>query len=305
MKEIYLISLIIIYITNIIKCDDNSQNIGGKVCAVYEGVTECNINGGLNKKKCEDEGCCYTKDKFLIFSYNKKCFKPSCIEGCNKCSNLKSCEECEENYYLTEDTKLCFNSLKENYYIDGKFLKRCHSNCLTCHSSAINNIPNIIYDSITIDMNCITCKNDYYILNGTNNCYDYSFSNEGYYLKDNDKFYPCDPNCSTCSDKKNDESNNCLTCDNSQNLYLVEGLNNCVSGEYSGYYLNYIQKKYIKCYFSCKECNWSYEPKSNKHNCKECIDNYYKLGESNCYNDSNAIDGYYLDKDEEPPIWKE
>ena len=51
MKEIYLISLIIIYITNIIKCDDNSQNIGGKVCAVYEGVTECNIYGVLNKKK--------------------------------------------------------------------------------------------------------------------------------------------------------------------------------------------------------------------------------------------------------------
>ena len=86
-------------------------------------------------------------------------------------------------------------------------------------------------------MNCISCKNNYYKLNGTNNCYDESFKNKGYYLKD-DIYYPCEKNCLTCSDKKNNISNNCLTCDNSQELYLVEGLNNCEKGKYSGYYLD-------------------------------------------------------------------
>lgn len=43
-------------------------------------------------------------------------------------------------------------------------------------------------------MNCITCKDNYYQLNGTNNCYDTSFENEGYYLKDK-IYYPCDESC--------------------------------------------------------------------------------------------------------------
>ena len=43
-------------------------------------------------------------------------------------------------------------------------------------------------------MNCITCKDNYYQLNETNNCYDTSFENEGYYLKDK-IYYPCDESC--------------------------------------------------------------------------------------------------------------
>ena len=300
MKSFFLFLLLIIFIINC-ACE-NTQKIRNKVCN-YNNAINCNYQGGLNKYNCENSGCCYYYSGFF-FWYTEKCYRPSCIYGCKKCNDLYTCEKCEESFYKTEDTNKCHNTIIDNYYLDDKILRKCHENCSKCSSSSVN-IQSEIYDSIQIDMKCDKCKNGYYFLEGTNNCYDYFFSNEGYYLKDNDKFYPCDPNCSTCSDKKNDESNNCLTCDNSQNLYLVEGLNNCVSGEYSGYYLNNIQKKYIKCYFSCKECNWSYEPMSNKHNCIQCIDNYYKLGESNCYNDSNAIDGYYLDKDEEPPIWKE
>ena len=201
MKEFYLISFITIFI---MKCEQSTNDINGKFCAAFEGVSECYIWGELSKYKCENAGCCFSSESFWFFSYNIKCFYPSCINGCENCNNLKTCLKCKENYYLTEDTRLCYDSLIEEYYIDGEYLKRCHSNCLTCYSSAINN-----------NMNCISCKNGYYFLDGTNNCYDYSFRNKGYYLEDNNKFYPCNPNCSTCSDKKNDESNNCLSCDNS------------------------------------------------------------------------------------------
>lgn len=41
------------------------------------------------------------------------------------------------------------------------------------------------------------------------------------------------------------------------------------------------------------------------HNCVECVDNYYKLGENNCYKNETPIEGYYLNKEENPFIWKE
>ena len=40
--------------------------------------------------------------------------------------------------------------------------------------------------------------------------------------------------------------------------------------------------------------------KMRKHNCLECKDNYYSLGESNCYKNDTPIDGYFLDTDADP-----
>ena len=51
-------------------------------------------------------------------------------------------------------------------------------------------------------MNCISCKDKFYKLNGTNNCYNKSTLNESYYFKDN-IFFICDENCLTCSEGKN------------------------------------------------------------------------------------------------------
>ena len=243
MKAFHLITLLIIFI---IKCGQRTEKINNKVCTTNDlDMIDCGTDKDLQRDKCERLGCCY------VHSHGpKKCFYPSCNNGCKECGAFGNCNQCQESFYLTEDTKMCFNSVIDYYYLDDKTLKKCYDNCLKCSSSS-KNIQNPIYDSIKIDMNCISCKNNYYKLNGTNNCYDESFKNKGYYLKD-DIYYPCEKNCLTCSDKKNNISNNCLTCDNSQELYLVEGLNNCEKGKYSGYYLDYNQKKFIKCYSNCK-----------------------------------------------------
>ena len=306
MEVFYFISLLIL---TFIKSEIRTTKKDDKVCTtIYEDMKNCDISlFELTKEKCEKKGCCYyNNEKYLTFSLVVKCFQPSCIEGCQKCDDLITCKKCEDNYYMTETTKQCFTADSNYYYLDDKILRKCHPNCLKCNSASKNE-QNKIYNSIKINMNCISCKDNYYKLNGTNNCYDSSFQNEGYYLKEN-IYYPCDENCLTCSDKKNDASNNCLTCDNSQKQYLVEDLNNCVKEKYSGYYLDNIENKFKKCHINCKECNGPYRNNNindiENHNCIKCIDDYYKLGESNCYNNETIIEGYYLDKNENPYIWK-
>ena len=47
-------------------------------------------------------------------------------------------------------------------------------------------------------MNCILCKDGFYKLNGTNNCYNDTILDQGYYFN-NEIFYPCYKTCSLCN----------------------------------------------------------------------------------------------------------
>ena len=306
MKQFCLISLIII---SIIKCEIRTPNINNKACSTdLKNVESCDLLYYSSQSICEYHGCCYyDNERHPITNRRIKCFRPSCIDGCQNCDDLNTCKICKDSYYITEDTKQCYKDTVNYYYRDGDILKRCHSNCLKCSSSPEDNIQNQIYDSITIDMKCTECKQNYYKLDGTNNCYDNTLEQEGFYLKDK-IYYPCETNCLTCSDKNNGGSNNCRSCDYSKGLYLVEDLKNCEPLNYSGYYLKDNILK--KCYESCKECNESESYENNgmdtmgKHNCIECKDNYYRFGESNCYKNDTSLDGYFLDTDADPYIWK-
>ena len=51
------------------------------------------------------------------------------------------------------------------------------------------------------NMNCKKCINGFHILYGTNNCFDETLLEQGYYLMD-DIFFPCEKNCKTCSNSK-------------------------------------------------------------------------------------------------------
>ena len=123
-------------------------------------------------------------------------------------------------------------------------------------------------------MNCILCKEDYFKLNGTNNCYNKTSLNKSYYFQD-DMFYHCDANCLTCSEGKSGTSNNCLSCDNNKDLYLLEDLNNCVYSNYSGYYLVNNTNILTRCYYRCETCKGplenNTETNGQNHNCIECF----------------------------------
>ena len=236
-----------------------------------------------------------------------------CYFSCLKCSQLEldeynhNCDECITGFYFEYNTQNCYNDsvLIRGYYLDDfninvgedPVYKKCYENCKTCNDTIINN-----------NMNCILCKDNLYKINGTNNCYDESLKNEGYYLK-NDLFYPCEENCKTCSDSKtiinNITSNNCLSCDYlTKGFYLVSDLKNCEPESFkeNGYYLqedpdNSDIKIFYKCYFSCALCDLGKE--SSNHNCLKCEENFYPMKEDinpkNCYNETEMIpQGFYL-----------
>ena len=206
-----------------------------------------------------------------------------CYFSCKRCSGAESggnhnCIECKEGFYFQEGTHNCFNMsyLEQGFYFDNftinletelPVFKRCYINCKTCN--------NYITDD---GMNCLTCINDYYILFNTTNCIT-DITNNGYYLKDNIA-YPCEENCLTCSngqttideydinknniDNNNNTittiTNNCLSCDASKQLFLVENLNNCETEDFvnNGFYLKEESdgtKIFHKCHKFCATCD--------------------------------------------------
>ena len=240
-----------------------------------------------------------------------------CYFSCFKCSQLEldeyhhNCDECISNFYFEYGTNNCYNMslLERGYYFDdftinigeNPVFKKCYDNCKTCNNTYINN-----------NMNCILCKDNYYKIIGTNNCYDESLIDQGFYLKDN-IFYPCEEKCKTCSDSKtiiNDIiSNNCLSCDLiNKGLYLVPDLKNCEPESFkeNGYYLDESEdnpdiKIFYKCYISCSLCNkgqeYDLENNNYNHNCLACNENYYHLkndiNPNNCYNEEEMLPKNY------------
>ena len=232
---------------------------------------------------------CWDTFEYCNILRENNCRNYNC-KDCLSCDGEIRCLTCIENYKLDKNRKSCVEEREESEETDTSTKdnsdeqKACHPNCLDCNFSNTNG-----------DMNCISCKDNYYYkINGTNNCFNNDILNKGFYFK-NDKYYPCDESCLTCSDEKNISSNNCLSCvnenDDEESLYLLEDKNNCEYGNISGYYLNNIEKILKRCDNRCKTCNGpykiDYDTNIENHNCIECADNYYKLPNgsypNNCY----------------------
>ena len=243
-----------------------------------------------------------------------------CYFSCSRCSQPEldefnhNCIKCQKDFYMiynTNDTN-CYNDtiLEGGYYLDIYTIneneeptyKKCYEKCKTCINTKVNN-----------NMNCLICNDGYYKLNGTNNCFDESLLEIGFYFK-NDMFYPCDESCETCSGPKTITngiiSSNCLSCDITSDLYFVIDLNNCEPESFKekGYYLKSIQKDdyeiqyFYKCYDTCSLCDKDGELDSSTnnyiHNCLKCKDNYYplKTEERNCYSKETIGEGFFLNK---------
>ena len=295
------------------------NNMGCAACIINYYIEEDTTN-------CYDLSFLNTHTNYYL-SIEENMFK-KCYPSCKTCSvgyidDLNhNCDECLDNYYFEENTKNCFNlsAIENGYFFDNfsinvelgekPIFKKCHPNCQTCSNYSIDD-----------NMNCIICKDGFFKLFGSNNCFD-DITNKGYYVKDGIS-YPCSDNCLTCSDNvteinennlnNNNEiitniSNNCLSCDETnKNLFLVENLNNCEPEDFQnmGFYLYHLEdntKIFKKCYKSCSLCNQGLEidPLTNEenHNCIQCANNYYRLLddplEYNCYGDEMIDKGYRL-----------
>ena len=86
-----------------------------------------------------------------------------------------NCLECNKKWFLTEDTRSCYNEIIDNYYLDNNILRKCNKYCLHCTINENN-------DNY---MNCTKCINNFYMTEDSQSCYEEGINN--YYFDNNDK----------------------------------------------------------------------------------------------------------------------
>ena len=122
----------------------------------------------------------------------------------------------EEIFNYPKDTKISEKDFYQPKLLIGKKIKyhfeikenqvpkQCHPSCTTCED----------YSNDDNDQKCLTCREQYYFLNGTQNCYNY-VKKHYYFDEETKKYYPCYKDCLTCSKKETSIQNmNCLSCTN-------------------------------------------------------------------------------------------
>ena len=180
----------------------------------------------------------------------------------------------EKNYYkpnLLIGRRIVYNfEIKKDQYP-----KQCYPSCETCED----------YSEDSNNQKCLTCRRQFYFINGTQNCFNYA--KEHYYFdEETEKYYPCYKDCLTCDKKETSIQNmNCLTCskdfifyNRSRNClkcpnYINYPQTQCISSVPEGYYvLNETLGLIEPCYHLCKKC--SKGPLNNTRfymNCEICL----------------------------------
>ena len=187
-----------------------------------------------------------------------------------------------------------FAGKKINYRFS---LSACYESCSTCEE----------FSEDENDHKCLSCKEGFYFLDGTKNCYDKIDTK--YYLDENTKkFLPCYKDCLTCSTKEENELNmNCLTCENDLNFYnkskncmkcpkyINFEQNECIETIPDGYYLDNKALGTIReCYYLCETCKGGlYIINSIFYmNCLTCLytnSKYKKTNEGDCPNSPESV----------------
>ena len=277
---------------NCIECKDNFMFLKKNESICYEICEFFYYYNELNEYKCTLNNTCPLGFNKLIVSKNE------CVNECKTNDDLNTLyeyknfcyEKCPNNTFklLNNQKYLCVDEIPEDYYFDIKeeTYKKCYKTCKVCYNEGdeINN------------MNCKICINNYFLLNGTNNCYNESLLNKGYYLK-NDTFYPCHKSCSKCNTPLDiiKENQNCIECNLKDDYYpLNEDNSLCYNNETikEGYYLKNETSSFVwkKCHERCKKC--SREGDIFNMNCISCKSNlinnktneiyYFNLINGNC-----------------------
>ena len=173
--------------------------------------------------------------------------------------------------------------------------------CITCESCT--GPPKIyeIENERIIEQNCEKCIQGYNFLFGTNDCYNSSIKEYGFYLSSNDSMYhECDIQCKTCEDNIESNEPNCTLCNDEQGYFPAQNKSSSKCYNRStideNYYLSESQNKiWMICYESCGSC-YGYG-NSSYHNCSSCKKDYYFINNTtNCITEEFGKNyGFYLD----------
>ena len=171
-------------------------------------------------------------------------------------------KNCLNGYYnFDKDANLCSNEKPKNYYLDEKekMYKECPSTCEECLAPEGENV------------NCLVCKNNFYLTEDTNACYEKEI--DGYiYIPETKKLAKCHKNCLRCNARPVDDTHQkCSICP--KNFYMTIDTESCYDKAPDNYYLDVLTKKYKRCYSSCFNCLGP----ANKDtmNCVNCLSDEY------------------------------
>ena len=217
--------------------EGNNQNTNCIQCAQGYFKTEESYTHCLKKDLISLDDYYLNTSDDIFYHCHHNC------KGCNNSYNPLTgdmyCLNCINDYYFIYGENKCYNFTLltgNKYYFnanDSKFHK-CYYTCSEC----LNFEPN------ETNHFCIKCISRYYFIENTNNCYNKSISEQGYYLDNSyigegrKLFKKCYKSCKTCewgiilNSSTNEENHNCKEC--ADNYYRLENdsySNNCYDNE--------------------------------------------------------------------------
>ena len=244
-------------------------------------------------------GTCYMFNK-TIYANSSECIeKPEntyyVINDVNNTGVIKNCSEacksCEigntpENTNCLECANGYSHSLNEIGPPYNCSKNECYHTCLNCSDVPTMNETDII------DQNCITCIDGCHKKVDTNDCYDDSITEKGYYLSSIDsKYHLCDIECKPRTDK-----NNCTLCNSEKGYYPMDNEdqvfcynNKTINNNYILYEINNTNFLWKRCYELCQTC-YDIGNVTNM-NCLSCNLNLFLTDIGNCV--SICPDGSY------------
>jgi len=275
------------------KCDEKCSNCDQKSAQLNLCISCNNLDNYYKKENDElnKDGyinCYYQNTTFegYYLNLNTKSYSP-CFEKCKYCIELgiitnHKCTECYKDFTLNGTN--CYEICDYHYYFDLNTIYHCTEN---------KNCPPAFPYEIKQKKQCVKkCSDDdtYKYTHFDNNiCYDECPVKTK--ISQNDPYFceiKCEEKCLKC-DKKSDQLNLCISCNNIENYYIKEndesnkdGYINCYyqNTTFEGYYLNLNTKSYSPCFEKCKYC--SELGIITNHKCTECYQNF-TLNGTNCY----------------------
>ncbi|CAD8071405.1 unnamed protein product [Paramecium sonneborni] len=183
----------------------------------------------------------------------------TCQEYCQQCDNNGNC------IIPIDIISTDINGCKSGYYLnENGDCTTCDIGCTTCNGHS----------------DCLTCQDGYELRNKI--CYCSTLKDVIEYCSQSKCFH----NCQTClNNRENDRvlrpkhPNNCLSCDESKNLWLNVNQCICLDGYYMENFSCYI------CYPTCKKCQ------GRARDCQACVPGQYRI-----LNSSNTCEcqvGYF------------
>ena len=252
-----------------------------------------------------DEIICIHKDELTVGYLVEDDIYYKCIDNCDKCSDIETCDQCKEGIEYNTDFEQCininiencleededgicekcdethaFNDTDRNFCIkkesfNNEYFTEDNGTSYVLCSSNISGCDTCQYNPNNQNLKCNKCKTGYALYNEENECLlkEEIDKNKNYFYTDEFNVKKCSDalqNCLKCTN-----GSICITCMN--NNYFINNNKTACVGKYKinsieSYYMNDELNAFLSCdkYNSidkCIEC-------SSENTCNKCEDGY-------------------------------